>query len=200
MLVEKVMKWRYFWITVSLFMLFYFGSAVLSGYRATFLTPTVIDQSIPLLSWTVWIYAAEYLMLPIGFIVIRSSENLRQLSCAIILAVLISSVIFGIYPTLMQRPMLPGEGISEQALKLLHWVDPPSNCFPSLHVSIMILIAMYLNRESKAWGLFAWSMALLVSMSTLTTKQHYFVDILGGFMVALIAVGVSNTPWVLKKK
>ncbi|MES2504722.1 MAG: phosphatase PAP2 family protein [Myxococcota bacterium] len=185
------MNWRYLWITSLVLAAFYFGAGVLTASRAVTLTPTFIDKSVPLVTWTVWIYAMEYFMLPLAFLALRSAELLRGMMVALVTAVVSSGLIFIIYPTVMNRPKITGDGISEQGFRLLHTIDTPRNCFPSLHVSIMVLIAIYLSRESRLGGVIAWLMALVVIISTLTTKQHYFVDILGGLCVAAFAVWVS---------
>lgn len=189
------MRWSYLFYVLLVFEIFYFGASFFGTPRAAVLEPTLVDQAMPFIGWTVWVYSSEYVMLPLAFLLIRDGNNAKALTCALSVAIIISSLVFFWFPTIMIRPKLLGSDIHEQAMKLLHWVDPPTNCFPSLHVSMMILLAVYLSKESKSWGLFSWALAVLVSVSTLTTKQHYFVDVLGGVFVAWAAVRV--TSWLM---
>ncbi len=186
------MRWSYLFYVLLVFEIFYFGASFFGTPRAAVLEPTLVDQAMPFIGWTVWIYASEYVMLPLAFLLIRDGNNAKSLACALSSAIIISSLVFFWFPTVMIRPKLLGADIHEQAMKLLHWVDPPTNCFPSLHVSMMILLAIYLSKESKNWGLLSWILALLVSVSTLTTKQHYFVDVLGGILVAWASVQLTS--------
>ena len=60
-------------------------------------------------------------------------------------------------------------------------------CFPSFHVIWAVLSA-------RALWEFRWSrvpvslLAVLISISTMTTGWHYFIDVLGGFAVAVVSV------------
>ncbi len=186
------MRWSYLISVLSVFAVLYFGASFFGTSRATVLDPTIVDRYVPFLGWTVWVYSSEYVMLPLAFLLIRKNNIARGLTLALGIAIFLSSLVFFWFPTVMMRPKLQGSSLSEVAMRLLHWVDPPTNCFPSLHVSIMILLAIYLSKESKSWGIFSWILAVLVSISTLTTKQHYFVDILGGILVAWASVRLTG--------
>ncbi len=63
--------------------------------------------------------------------------------------------------------------------------DSPSNCFPSMHVALAWSIGLtwicYLQNRWAQAGVLLW--ALGVSVFTLTTKQHYIVDVPAGFIV-----------------
>jgi membrane-associated phospholipid phosphatase len=56
-------------------------------------------------------------------------------------------------------------------------MDAPANCLPSLHVSSCFISSLCFWSESrkKAIALSLWS--VVVSISTMTTKQHYFIDV-----------------------
>ena len=64
------------------------------------------------------------------------------------------------------------------------------NCFPSLHVTFAFLFfyLAYTFHRKLTWHLLIY--ATLVSLSTLTFKQHYVLDILGG-------VGLATGLWLL---
>ncbi|MBL4818662.1 MAG: phosphatase PAP2 family protein [Deltaproteobacteria bacterium] len=185
------MRWNYLISVLLVFAIFYFAASFFGTPRAVLLEPTEVDQALPFMAWTVWVYAITYVMLPLTFLLLRSVENLKKFTYAMVSAIILASGVFYWYPTLMKRPQIVDDGIAEGALKLLHMVDPPTNCFPSLHVAMMVLMAFYLHKESKGVGWFAWLLTLLVSVSTMTTKQHYFVDVLGGVVVASLSVIIA---------
>jgi membrane-associated phospholipid phosphatase len=67
----------------------------------------------------------------------------------------------------------------------IYFFDSPANCLPSLHVANSFLATLHWFRRSsgKFWFYIFWT--LIICASTLTTKQHYFYDVVGGLLVAV---------------
>lgn len=64
-------------------------------------------------------------------------------------------------------------------------------CFPSFHVMWAILCAQALACfRWLRWP--AWLVAALIVLSTVTTGWHYFTDILGGFLLAAMALAAAR--------
>jgi membrane-associated phospholipid phosphatase len=72
-------------------------------------------------------------------------------------------------------------------MSFVRGVDAATSCVPSLHVADSMLAAFLMRRERPK--LFPWLMtwAVAIAVSTLTTKQHYLVDVLTGIALALVA-------------
>ena len=66
-------------------------------------------------------------------------------------------------------------------------MDPPYNCFPSLHVAHSFVSALTCLRLHRRLGGVALVAASLVGLSTLFTKQHYVVDVVAGAALAYAA-------------
>jgi membrane-associated phospholipid phosphatase len=73
-------------------------------------------------------------------------------------------------------------------------MDTPANCCPSLHVSTAFLTAFIfidssseggVRRERRGYLAIYLVWAFAIAVSTLTTKQHYLVDVVTGFVLAL---------------
>ena len=72
----------------------------------------------------------------------------------------------------------------------LDQADEPSNGFPSLHVSIMIFLAIEMSTRFKprsAPVILMWLTTTIIVLSTLTTGQHQVLDLAGGIALAMIA-------------
>ncbi|MEI6790346.1 MAG: phosphatase PAP2 family protein [Myxococcaceae bacterium] len=186
------MRWRFFWITVITLAGCYFCAALFGLPRGCLLPNTWVDHSVPFLKWSVWIYVLEYPMLPVAFFLVRTEPNFTRMASSLIISILISSLIFLVFPTLIERPVILNLDTTDALWQCLHWMDAPTNCFPSLHVSIAAVIAVYAHRESKIFGIVSFILAALIILSTLTTKQHYFVDVLGGLLVSWIAIRIAE--------
>jgi membrane-associated phospholipid phosphatase len=68
----------------------------------------------------------------------------------------------------------------------------PYACFPSMHVALSVLPALILFSviKSKWIRLLSTLMAVLIVVSTLTLKEHFFIDALAGVIFASIFYGV----------
>jgi membrane-associated phospholipid phosphatase len=149
------------------------------------LVPGVIDEAMPLMPATVWVYSSYVAISVAAYVMERNVESLNRFIYAQLTANVVSAVIFLVWPTTFLRPELPSSGgISTAALHFVWLVDEPVNCFPSLHVSSSALAALMMwRRGGVARGLFVvW--ALAIALSTMTTKQHHVFDVVGGVVLA----------------
>jgi hypothetical protein len=159
------------------------------GRSATMLD-TPLDRAIPLLPWTTWFYEPLYLgifvVATIGF---RSRWLFhRGLVCVVanaLVAALGHLLIRAAYP----RPILspPFTDPSLAFLALVYKIDPPGNVFPSLHVAHGFTLAFILRLDRPRLGAVALVMAALLTLSTLTTKQHFLADLAAGMVMAAAA-------------
>jgi membrane-associated phospholipid phosphatase len=67
----------------------------------------------------------------------------------------------------------------------------PYACLPSMHVALSVLPVCILYSVLKSiWiRIFSTLLAVLITVSTLTLKEHYFLDALAGLLLALIFYG-----------
>lgn len=63
--------------------------------------------------------------------------------------------------------------------------------FPSFHVLLAMLSALALGAARRLRAI-AWTLAILVAVSTLTTGWHYLTDVLGGLALAVIAAAAAR--------
>lgn len=80
-----------------------------------------------------------------------------------------------------------GDGFSAWTLRLAYSLDPPYNCFPSLHVAYAFVSALTCYRVHRGVGTAAALWAALIGVSTLYTKQHYVADVIVGALAAYVA-------------
>lgn len=151
---------------------------------------TALDQSIPFWPWTVWIYTSEYTFFIVIYLVCRSTLNLNKYFYALMALQVVSSVIFMAWPTTYPRHLYP---LPAELDSLTHFVfstlrdgDNPNNCAPSLHVSSVILSSLMFLNEQREKLPFFFTWGILIALSTLTTKQHYVIDVVTGLMMAMI--------------
>lgn len=156
------------------------------------LTPSAVDGLFPLLPASIWIYMSYPLLFMSAYTLEQDTVELNRFFYADVGANVLSWIVFLGFPTTFKRPALPeGElDISTAALELYWRIDEPVNCLPSLHVSTSFLPALLLwrNHRRASWVYLAW--ATLISISTMTTKQHHCLDVAAGIVVAAIMYAV----------
>lgn len=73
-----------------------------------------------------------------------------------------------------------------------------NNCFPSLHTSISVTMALVASRSGiKRWAIFTWCHALVIVFSIFYLGIHWFTDMAAGIALAIVAsvVGLKVGTW-----
>ena len=147
---------------------------------------TWIDSNCPFLLWTFWIYISDYFFLVIAGLITPDYRYFFRFQKAFWAIVSFHIAIFLICPTSISRPAITGSDISSKIGQIIQIVDNTTNCFPSLHVSLTFLAAFIVIKISKILWIPSMFWAIAIAISTLTTKQHYFYDVIGGTLISVI--------------
>jgi hypothetical protein len=164
--------------------------------QVNLLTPEDTQQ--PLRPRSLWVYLSllQYcLMMVFEF---RSYRQLYRIFVCLGLNSLVSYRAFLRFPSAYPRPSTPtpDDARLSQSWQALHKMDRPANTFPSLHVGHVYLLALLVADEQsreKTDSHLLWATA--IAISTITTKQHYLVDITGGLLLAEQIASQIYEPW-----
>lgn len=152
-----------------------------------------IDVSLPFLAWTIWPYIILLFTDYFFPLMIVDSQHFRVTMRAYAITAAISFCFWALLPTTLPRfgfiPM--GDSLSEQAYRLLIAMDPPNNCFPSGHISIPTVLFWALAKQWSRWRVLIWTLFAFLSLSILTTKQHYLLDLIGGLFAGYLGLKLS---------
>jgi membrane-associated phospholipid phosphatase len=153
-----------------------------------------VDYATPLIPWTFIIYLSDYLMVPLIVYLTDNKEEFQALCRMCFATLVVCGLIFVFYPTRYPRPPYPAVQSTFVAalMNLIAVADTPNNCFPSMHVAITGIATWSVrHRSPRVFLLFSlWAIAICVS--TLTTKQHYLLDIGGGLFVVMAVALVEH--------
>lgn len=179
----------------------YFGTRIIAGGWYHHNIESALDQKIPLWAPSVLIYFGCYLFWIANYIIIARQD--KQLVCrffsADFISRLVCMLVYLLYPTTNTRPEILPEGFWNQAMLFLYNTDAADNLFPSIHCLVSWFCYISLRgRKNISFGYRAFSciMAVLVCVSTLTTKQHVIIDVIGGVALAEICFYVGKFPAV----
>lgn len=157
-----------------------------------YLPLTALDNAIPFLVWTV----VPYFILVLGMYFIafvNNRENFLAAITALTIAVCINYTIYLIFPTTIDRPPVPTQtGITYDLYRWLISIDTPGNCLPSGHITSPAIGCWYLSRHKTKLRIPILVVFSLLAATTLTTKQHYLIDIPAGLVTATIGILIAN--------
>ncbi len=184
---------KYMWIPILFAILWnwlaYQGTRYITTPLYHYNLTNDVDNQIPVIPAAMIIYWGCYLFWVINYIIgCRQEEDIAfRFISAEFLAKLGCMIIYIAFPTTNVRPDIDGNGFFEDMMRQLYSVDAADNLFPSIHclMSWMGFIAVRKNPNVKGWyKVVSLVIAILVFISTLTTKQHVLVDIAGGVILA----------------
>ena len=147
------------------------------------------ENHIPLMPWTIIIYWGCYFFWIANYILAarRDRRTAYRFFCADVSAKLVCLFFYVVFPTTNIRPPVEGTGVFDFLLRLLYQIDAPDNLFPSIHCLTSWFCYMIVRddkRVSRWYRGFSLLFAIAVCASTLTTKQHAVVDVIGGVGLA----------------
>jgi membrane-associated phospholipid phosphatase len=150
--------------------------------------PTFIDDLAPFQPATVVIYLGIYSLALSPVCLLTDRRVLFRGMTAYILLLLAGVPFWLFWPVTVPRSPVPVTDLFTWGVALMRWIDPPANCFPSMHVAETILATLLCWRFDRATGVVVGILAALVWWSTLALDQHWFLD---GLFGALLAVGID---------
>jgi len=177
------------------------GFSIISGYYLAKLEPlatptllpmTWLDTEVPLVPWSIWIYGSGTVTCLLACLMTPDRLASRRLFFTLTLAAMGCWVFFIFFPTTYPRELYPlplGNSWTLQEFRDLRIADSPTNCFPSQHVALAWGLALvwrdFLAPRKGQWIPLCWAAA--VSVTTLTTKQHYLIDIPTGMALGIVS-------------
>lgn len=180
----------------------YFLTKLVQG-KPTLLN-SIIDNKIPYISWFVYFYIIWYLMLfVIPFVIyLKNKDEFYKYVTTYVISVLISGIIFIIFPTTINRANITGTGISDRLVKLIYSMDEPSvNCLPSIHCLVAFLFMLGISRVniSKLYKYGVYIISICIVFSTLFIKQHVIYDALVSLIIAIVVWNIVDRSKVYLK-
>jgi membrane-associated phospholipid phosphatase len=148
---------------------------------------TRLDEGIPFLPRSALVYLSTY---PFGlspFVLISQTWLFAAAAYSYLVITAVSAIINVIFPSQVRRVEdLNPAGISSTLLGRYQRLCRPYDNFPSTHVAYSVVVV---GTTFLAWGPGPGSVSLvwavLIAISTLTTKQHYLADVASGSVLGL---------------
>ncbi|MDR2875210.1 MAG: phosphatase PAP2 family protein [Methylobacillus sp.] len=147
---------------------------------------SALDERIPF--WPVWGWVYSFLYYPaILYLnwIVGDAHQFTMMAFSFIVLLFMQMACFYIYPVETPahwRAINTGRNASERFLRFVQKIDAPSNCFPSMHVSVAMLTALHAQPVMGAW---VFVFPALIAVSCVFTKQHYLMDLPSGALLGV---------------
>jgi membrane-associated phospholipid phosphatase len=153
-----------------------------------------LEKAIPILPWTFLIYLSDYALGVVAVVLLDDAEEFQAFVRMAFFTLALCGTIYFFCPTIYPRPEYPKSNIRlfEFAMNLVRTVDSPTNSFPSLHVALTMISAWAVRKRGPKISVFFWIWSIAIFISTLTTKQHYLIDIVGGMTIAAAVIALNH--------
>jgi len=150
-----------------------------------------LDERIPYRPRWAWIYSFLYYPAIVYLNwTVSSPRHFNHLAMSFFILLLGQMAFFVLFPVETPRhwrDLNTGRTLSEKFLLFVRRFDAPSNCFPSMHVSVAMLTALH---AQPLLGPAVLLFPALIAASCVFTKQHYLVDLPAGALLGWGAYGV----------
>jgi len=153
-----------------------------------------IDQWVPFIPGSVYLYESLWLLLPIAPWLMKSNRELGRYTRGLVSISLAGFAIFFFFPTACPRPApVPDVNL---LYRLLIRVDGELHAFPSLHCALAVFHGACCHAVFRAaswpkwlrWVIWIWVAGIIVS--TMLTKQHVMLDAAGGIVLGAAGYGL----------
>ncbi len=145
-----------------------------------------IESQFPVIQVSAIFYVSTYLYAILVPFVITSKKVLRQFEIDVWLATAISAIIFFTVPFVVRQPQFTPHSILGHILLFDRSNDGICAAFPAFHVIWAFIAALYFSIALKKFRWLWYSLAVLISVSCISTGNHSIIDVAGGIIVFII--------------
>jgi len=148
---------------------------------------TKIDDWFPYNAHWIWIYSGLYYpIIVLATLTVTDARHFLYAAFSYFMLLGVHMLFFVFFPVESKdtwRKQVKNKNLSDKFMQLVMKYDKDTNCFPSMHVSVAMLTALHIFMNKPEWGFWIFLFPLTITLSTLYTKRHYFLDTLPGALL-----------------
>ncbi|MBL6666123.1 MAG: phosphatase PAP2 family protein [Flavobacteriaceae bacterium] len=178
-------------------------------YLESFITPELTD----FMYFSYSSFLIYIIMFTMYLYVRKNHTAFRETLVSVILTFYIGYIGYVIFPAVgpkftmshLFETSLSGSFITDRLSFLMNYEISEytrRDCFPSLHNGVIFLILLFAFKHQKRYAFLFLPFAIALFISTLYLRYHYFVDMIVGFLLAIIVfyLGPLLNNWWEKKR
>jgi fatty acid desaturase/membrane-associated phospholipid phosphatase len=187
-------------VFAALFAVFYASaSSIFHNSIVHYDLTTSIDAHIPFLPIFAVLYVTIGPFLAITPFAMKTPAHLLPFGIALVFELMVAWLIFYVFPVAAPELIYDRTGFVGWFMVLADKMNLEGNLFPSLHVALALSAAwVYFEFLLRKFAIFTGVWASLIVASTVFTRQHYFLDVVGGMVLAMTAMLIVR-PWAISQ-
>lgn len=176
------------------FIIVYAGCDAITAHRTTRIRIHFDwELQIPLIPSMTIFYMSIYALFLAAPFIIRERKEFLTLALKLNTAILIAGIIFLLIPAQLAFPPAENLGSWTALFNFADRLNLQYNLAPSLHVTLSVLcIAAFSSHASNPIRIALWLWAVAISLSTVLTHQHHIIDVITGWILALVLSSVAK--------
>jgi len=152
------------------------------------LTNLSFEEHWPVLEFSEVFYSSVYVIVLLIPLVIKTKAQLRSFITDVWFAIIIAGIIYLVFPFMVkQRDFIPHSFLGNLIL-LERSLDGETAALPSFHVIWAFLAAQYFSKSIIHYKWIWYMLAVLISVSCITTASHSLLDVLAGYCIFILIV------------
>jgi membrane-associated phospholipid phosphatase len=181
---------------ISLFFVAYFHILRHPAYPTTMIPLTLMDKLIGFQPLALPLYLSLWIYIAAAPALIISRRELYEFTIAISLMCITGLALFYFWPTAISPADINWD--LHPNMSFLKNIDASGNACPSMHVAAAFFSGMWISRILNRIKAPIWLKLLNIMWcagiiySTLATRQHVAIDVLGGLLLGSIAIVLTS--------
>jgi membrane-associated phospholipid phosphatase len=141
----------------------------------------------------VLVYTSIYFLFFASPFIVRGRQEFLRLAIMLDLIVLVGGIGFLLIPGQIAFAPPTDLGHFPNLFRFADGLNLTYNLVPSLHVALSVgCIAVFARKCGPLGKWLLWCWAIAISLSTLLTHQHHVLDVVTGWIVALVAYALCH--------
>jgi len=152
------------------------------------------EAQLPVIEFSTLFYVATYVYAILIPFVVRSAKVLRQFEIDVWVATGVAVLLYFAVPFVVRQTQFTPQSFLGEVLLLDRSYDGISAAFPAFHVIWAFIAARYFSTARRNLNWLWYSVAVLISVSCVTTGNHSIIDVLAG-VVVFVMVSTRVQIW-----
>jgi membrane-associated phospholipid phosphatase len=176
-------------LTSCVLILIYFQVGYYWSYHAQS-GPGILDAALPIDGWIPMVpgfivfYMLGYLFVLVPCVLVRDRRAFYAATVIFCVMLSVAFLLFRYAPIHMDKTYAAGSDWFSRLAHFQQTKDTTYNNFPSLHVALNVYAYSLIAWQSRRISWWWLPLPVLIVSSTLLVKQHLFVDVIGGLLLA----------------
>jgi len=151
-----------------------------------------LDKYIPIWEFSQFFYVFAYVFSFLVPFALKRDRDLRSLITDIWFTIIFVGIIYAAFPLIVKQKEFIPHSFMGRFILFERTTDGESGALPSCHVIWAFISAYYFTRGYPGLKLLWYALAIIISVSCLTTGAHSILDVLAGFCSFFIVIYRRN--------